>query len=256
MVHPLIIGGWNLDGQRKGHYEGRLANVVMFNRWYTKKARNKYKKASTNPTNLPLIGQVSPPDSEQLIRLDYDIKRLQKFSQQSHMEYDDFFDASIILYRWFLDAHPMIKMVCEAYGIPLWFHGESDAGHKYSNVVLADSPIYYQKATYGSESSLASNGFLSKHSARATFFVDQEPISHGHFIGLVRNKLGGGHFDKDRSPNQRRLLELTAQLQLANQKAVYYQMYQLVRGVMEAITACGVVEAIQCDLRRVIRHTQ
>lgn len=256
LVHPVIVGGWNLEGQRTGHYVGRLANFAVFNRYFSKKTTNKYKKVSTNPTNLPMIGQVSPPESEQLIRLDYDIKRLQKFSQLSHLEYDDFFDASVILYRWFVDAHPMIKIACAAYGIPLWFHGESDAGYKYSNAVLADAPIYYQKAVYGSARLfgfkwISLEAFLQEPS----FFVDQEPISHGHFIGLVRNKLGGGHFDKDRSQNQKRLLELTAQFQLANQNALYYEMYQLARGVMEAIIACGVVEAIQYDLRKVRNHT-
>jgi hypothetical protein len=150
----------------------------------------------------------------------------------------------------------MIKIACAAYGIPLWFHGESDAGHKYSNAVLADAPIYYQKAANGSARLLGFKWIsLEAFLQEPSFFVDQEPISHGHFIGLVRNKLGGGHFDKDRSQNQRSLLELTAQFQIANQNALSYQMYQLVRGVMEAITACGVVEAIQYDLRKVRNHT-
>src|SRR5204863_5063794 len=74
LVHPVIVGGWNLEGQRTGYYIGRLANFAVFNRYFSKKTTNKYKKVSTNPTNVPLIGQVSPPDSEQLIRLDYDIK--------------------------------------------------------------------------------------------------------------------------------------------------------------------------------------
>jgi hypothetical protein len=256
LIYPVIVGGWNLDGQHTGHYVGRLANFVVFNRYFSKKTTNKYRKVSTNPTNLPLTGQVSPPDSEQLIRLDYDIKRLQKFSQQSHLDYDDFFDASIILYRWLLDAHPMIKLVCAAYGIPLWFHGESDAEHNYSKTVLADAPVYYQKAAYGSKKLLGFRWIsLEAFLQEPSFFVDQEPISHAHFIGLVRNKLGGGHYDKDRSQNQRRLLELTAQFQLANQNALYYEMYQLVRGVMEAITACGVAEAIQCDLRKARNYT-
>ena len=81
LVHPLIMGGWNVDGRREGHYVGRMANVAMFNRWYTKKATNKFRKASTNPTQLPLLGQVSPPTSEQLIRLNADIKKLQRCSQ-------------------------------------------------------------------------------------------------------------------------------------------------------------------------------
>lgn len=72
------MGGWNLDGQRQGYYVGRLAHVAMLNRWYTKKATKGLKKASTHPTNLPLIGQVSPPNSEQLIRLHADIKKAAK----------------------------------------------------------------------------------------------------------------------------------------------------------------------------------
>ncbi|HYT37662.1 MAG TPA: hypothetical protein VEL49_10840 [Ktedonobacteraceae bacterium] len=256
LVQPLIMGGWNLDGQRKGYYVGRLANVAIFNRWYTKQATKGLKKASTNPTNLPLIGQVSLPNSEQLIKLDSDIKKLQRFSQKPLMEYDDFFDASIILYRWFLDTHPMIRDVCEAYGIQLWFYGKSDAERKYSSVVLDNAPIYFQKSSFGSDSLF---GFkwttLEAFWQEESFFVDRKPISHRHFIDLVRNKLGGGHFDKDRSPDQRKLLELTTQLQLANQKALYYQMHQLTRGVMEAIKTCGVLEAIQLDLSGGIHHT-
>ena len=251
LVHPLIMGGWNLDGQRKGHYVGRMANVAMFNRWYTRKATKGLRKASTNPTQLPLLGQVPPPNHEQLIRLDADIKRLQKFAQKPFMEYDDFFDTSIILYRWLFDTHSMIKEVCEAYGIQLWFYGESDAGHKYSNVILEDAPIYYQKSSPGSNKLLGFKWIaLEAFGQEPSFFVDQKPISHHYFIDLVRNKLGGGHFDKDRSPDQKKLLELTAQLQLANQDALYYQMHQLVRGVMEALKACGVLEAIQLELSR------
>jgi hypothetical protein len=257
LVHPLIIGGWNLEGQREGHYVGRLANVAIYQRWFTKRATKGLKKASTNPTNLPLVGQVSLPDSEQLMRLGYDIGKLQKISQQSLIEYDDFFDASIILYRWLLDRHPMIREACEAYGIQLWFYGESDAGRNYSNVILADTPTYYQKSSFGSDKLLGFKWIpLEAFLQEPSFFVDKKPISHRHFIGLVRDKLGGGHFDKDRSLDERRLLELAAQLQLANQRAFSYQMYQLVRGVMEAITTCGVLEVIQYDLNREIHHTR
>jgi hypothetical protein len=255
LKHPLIIGGWNVDGRREGHYVGRMANVAMFNRWYTKKATKGFRKASTNPTQLPLIGQVPPPTFEQLIRLDSDIKKLQKFSQKPHMEYDDFFEAAIILYRWFLDSHPMIKNVCEAYGIQLWFYGKSDAERKYSDAVLDDSPIYYQKSLFDSNNPF---GFqwtsLGTFLQEESFFVDKNPISHRYFIDLVRNKLGGAHFDEDRSAGQRRLLDLTNQLRLMNQKALYYQMHQLVRGVMEALKACGVLEAIQINLNGKTRN--
>ena len=33
LVHPLVMGGWNLDGRREGHYVGRMTNVALFNRW-------------------------------------------------------------------------------------------------------------------------------------------------------------------------------------------------------------------------------
>ncbi len=46
----------------------------------------------------------------------------------------------------------MIKNVCEAYGIQLWFYGKSDTERQYSQVVLDDSPIYYQKPSFGSDS--------------------------------------------------------------------------------------------------------
>ena len=122
--------------------------------------------------------------------------------------------------------------------------------------MLDDSPLYFQKSSFGSASFLefkwiSPEAFWQEES----FFVDSKPISHRHFIDLVRNKLGGGHFDKDRSPDQRKLLELTAQLQLANQNALYYQMHQMLRGIMEAIKTCGVLEAIQHDLSEGIQHT-
>ncbi len=31
LVHPFIMGGWNLDGQRKGRYVGRMENVARYN---------------------------------------------------------------------------------------------------------------------------------------------------------------------------------------------------------------------------------
>src|SRR6202035_6198964 len=108
--------------------------------------------------------------------------------------------------------------------IQLWFYGESDTGHKYSNIVLTDTPIYYQKSSLGSDKPFGFKWIsLETFLQEPPFFVDQQPISHSHFISLVRNKLGGGHFDKDRSQIQRRLLELTAQLHLANQNALHYQ---------------------------------
>lgn len=251
LVHPLIIGEWNIDGFREGHYIGRMTNIAMFNRWYSKKATKEFRKASTNPTQLPLLGQVVPPTSEQLIRLDSDIKRLQKFSQKPSMEYDDFFDASIILFRWLCDTHPMIRKVCEAYGIQLWFHGQSDRERAYSSAVLADSPVYLQKPSFGSDNIfgfkwISLEAFLQEES----FFVNKNPVPHRVFIDLVRNKLDGGHYDESRSFEQKRLLELANKLQLANQQALYYQMHQLVRGVMGAINACGIIEAIRINLDR------
>jgi hypothetical protein len=249
LLHPLIIGGWNLDGHREGFYVGRIAEVAMFNHWYTRQATKRFRKVSTNPTQLPLLGQVPPPTPEQLVRLDSDIKKMQKISQKPLMEDDDFFDASIILYRWFLDKHPMIKKVSEAYGIQLWFYGKSDTERQYSQVVLDDSPIYYQKTSFGSDSLFGFKWItLEAFLQEEAFFVDKNPISHRYFIDLVRNKLGGAHLDEDRSASQRRLLELANQLRLMNQKALYYQMHQLVRGVMEALKACGVLQAIQISL--------
>ncbi len=61
LIHPLIIGGWNLDGHREGFYVGRMAEVAMFNHWYTRQAAKRFRKASTNPSQLPLLGQVPPP---------------------------------------------------------------------------------------------------------------------------------------------------------------------------------------------------
>src|SRR6266702_1438582 len=50
--HPLIIGGWNIDGQRTGHYVGRMENIVVYTRWYTRNATKGLRKVSTNPTLL------------------------------------------------------------------------------------------------------------------------------------------------------------------------------------------------------------
>lgn len=256
LTHPLLMGGWNVDGHREGCYIGRMANVAMFNRWFTWKATKGYRKASTNPTNVPLLGKVAPPTVEQLLRLDADIKRLRKIAQKPLMVLDDFFDSSIILYRWFLDTHPMIKNVYEAYGIQLWFYGKSDRERAYSNEVLADAPTFYQTASFGSQNIfgfkwIPLEAFLQEES----FFVDKTAISHHLFIEIVRNKLGGAHYDEDRTAGQRKFLELANQLQLANQQALYYQMHQLVRGVMEALKACGVPAAIQATLYQQMRQT-
>lgn len=249
LTHPLIMGGWNVDSQRQGYYIGRIAEVAIFNRWYSKNAIKPFKKASTNPTNLPLIGQVSPPDVEQLTRLRADISRLQRFSQKAAMEYDDLFDASVILYRWFLDKRPMIQEFCQAYGIQLWFYGKNEMEGKYDSVVLKDAPTYYQKPPFGSHGLFGFKWItLEAFLKEEAFFVDTKPISHAHFVDLVRNKLGGGHFDKDRSAIQRRLKEFTDQFRLVNQNALYYQMHQLVQSIMEALQACGVIDAITIGL--------
>src|SRR6266487_3114916 len=252
LMHPLIIGGWNVDGQRQGHFVGRIGDVQTGLQWYSKSAADKLKKdfknPAANPTNLPQIGQVSLPDFEQLRRLHYDIKRLQKISQKPLMEYDDLYDAAIILYRWFLDEKPMIKRACAAYGIQLWFYGQSGVEKNYTDAVLTDAPRFYFKASRGSHKPF---GFkwvpLDVFINESSLFPDNKPISHEYFIKFVRDKYGAGHYDKNRTVDQRKLEELANTLQFTTQNVLYHHMQQLVRGVMESLMACGVLKTIQLD---------
>ncbi len=96
-----------------------------------------------------------------------------------------------------------------------------------------------------------------KHSfKRESFFVDKNPISHRYFcIELCTSKLGRAISMKIETLSGRKLLEIANQLRLINQKALYYQMHQLVQGVMEALKACGVLQAIQISLNGKIRNS-
>lgn len=240
-AHGLMIGGWNIGGTRVGSFAGRVAEVYVGAGELPSSRIAAYRTATTNPTELGVTATVGRPsiDSQRLF-LD-DLATLRAMGSQFQLDDAAVRDASVILYRWRFDRHPMLKQICDGYGIQAWFPGQGERARQYLDAVLADGPVFAQHGT-GSGGPM---GFewktLAQFRGEPAFHVEGHAVSHEALIKFVRNKLGGGHFDElDRTKWQQDLLALARAIQLNGQPAINHQMLALLRGIVEAVEGCGI----------------
>jgi hypothetical protein len=235
---PFAVGGWFIDGQHRGPYAGRLANVFINDKYLDQTRVTALANASDNPTALTHEG-LGEPSAEMLSRFLRDAARLRSWLGKPTMSRDDMDDASALLHRWLFDRTAVLAEVCRNYGVQLWLPGESERGRAYVAVVLQDGPLIHMPGARGPDAPM---GFewatLDRWRTEAAFHVQGLPVSREAFIKFVRNKLGSGHFDEaERKKWQRDLLAVTEGLRVLDQEALVFQMGALVSEVSLALSA-------------------
>ncbi|MDP9351020.1 MAG: hypothetical protein M3P51_05710, partial [Chloroflexota bacterium] len=240
--HPFIAGSWNMDGNRIGYFRGRLAEIFIGLGVLPRDKVETLRASTTNPSELPLAAAVGPPSVESHKLFVDDLTSLRNWSKQSELDDHGSRAASVILYRWFFDRHPLIKRICEGYGIQLWLPGKSERRQRNSALMATHSPVFHQSGSYGSSAILGSRWVtLEQFRGEAAFHVKGVSVSHEAFVKFVRNKLGGGHFDEvDRARWQKDLVAMSQHLLIGGQRALNRQMHELIAGVIEAVEACGI----------------
>jgi hypothetical protein len=240
--HPLLLGGLNLDGVRQGSYTGRLGNFYLNGHGSLSDVRLKEYRRASREDITTIYGnrpKIAPSQERRSVFTD-DLGKLNKWLTQPNLSDSEMREASVILYRWLSDDHPLLQDLCDELGIQLSLPGESDAARRYHEVVQKDKPAYAQPIHIGKRSILGFKWVPLKQFLNDTaFVVEGHVIMHHAFIKFVRNKLGGGHFDEvDRKKWQKTLAVLP--VYLGNDRAMNFHMRQVLHSVLDSIEGCRV----------------
>ena len=149
-------------------------------------------------------------------------------------------DASVVLCRWLWDEHPLLLGLCDETGVQLLLPGHP-ASLKASQQVHLRTKSEFSSFSVGE----SKHGMVwiapSDFGDEISFTVQGYPVSHHQFVKLVRNKLGGAHYDDVK--RQRWQRELVASVQgflLGKDEVMNLQMRRLVGAVLKAVEKCGI----------------
>jgi hypothetical protein len=237
----FAMSGSLVDGLHQPGYVGRIAEVYLGDHALEASRPAALVSASDNPTGLT-YGRLATPFPELLGRFRRDIRRLREWAAASHSTAGDLDDASLILYRWLFDQHPLLVDLAGSLGVQLWLPGMSERERRYMDVVLDDRPTLQMTGVLGPESAF---GFewepVEQWRSNPAFHTNGHAVSHEAFIRFVRNKLGGGHFDEhDRTRWQRDLIGFTEGLRVMGQDALLYQLRAIADAVLLGVAASRV----------------
>lgn len=234
----FAMSGSLVNGTHQPGYVGRIAEVYLGDHAMDASRPVALAHASDNPTALT-YERLMAPTRALLDRFRRDLRRLRDWAASSRSAASDLDDASLILYRWLFDTHPVLVDLAASLGVQLWLPGMSDRERRYLDVVLEDKPIFQMTGVLGPESAF---GFawepLDQWRKSPAFHTNGHPVSHEALIKFVRNKLGGGHFDEhDRTKWQRDLVGFTAGLRVMGQDALLYQLRAVAEAVLFGVAA-------------------
>jgi hypothetical protein len=246
---PFAMGGWVEDGERRGSYAGRLAQVFIGAGVLDESRVAALAEISTNPCGLA-ASDLGRPSSELRSRFARDIERLRGWYRQPAMTLDDMDDSSVLASRWVLDKRRILPTLCSLFGVQLWLPGASERSRDYVRAALQLEPSLMVSGAFGPHSSL---GFewvtLEFWLSEPAFHVQDRAVTRSEFIKFVRHKLGGAHFDEVvREKWQRDLLSATAGLRLLDQDALAFQMGAIV-GELTLAAAAARLEPLVADAR-------
>lgn len=254
---PSVVGPSSAGVVRIGDsplptpYVGRTANVALFGHMLGADRAEALRTASDNPFALTFdeLGRISAEMRE--LALD-DIARLRELMQSPTFTPRDMRDAAGVLSRWLLDAGggtpPMLDLLARRLGLQVWFPGQSEHERRYNQVIASAGPVFSMRGDHGLVGPFDCGVWVDAASwlDEVAFTVRGLATSNGQLIKMVRNKLGGGHFDEsDRRSWQRELLDLTKSLTLMNTGALEYQVRALVRVACDALTIAMLEQAIR-----------
>jgi hypothetical protein len=242
----MLVGGYNGDSGRQGGLVGRLSHIFFFDHQLQDDDLDQL-LASSRSDLLSFNGarpKIAVSYERRQVFLE-DLTKLKRWEQQKTLSDSDLRDASVVLFKWLCDRHPLLQDLCDELGIQLSLPGESDRGRNYHNVIAGHKPVFAQPIHIGSRSFL---GFkwvsLNQFLGDLAFITGGYSVSHEAFIKFVRHKLGGAHFDEaDRTRWQRELAVLP--VFVADSKALNFHMKEIVRSVVEAVEGCRIEQQVR-----------
>lgn len=251
--HPIIYGGYNFGGQKHGTFRGRVSQTFFVpNEVLTNSKLEQFTEVSWSDIE-GIYGQRQklPASLERRNCFEDDLEKLQRWTTQRRLSRTQMRDASVILYRWLFDRHPILQDLCDELGIQLSFPGVSERGKVYHAAIEKSKPAYAQSFQIGRKSMF---GFqwvpLKEFGYERAFIIEGHLISHEAFVKFVRNKLGGGHFDAvDRKKWQKDLAKDLAILEAYKGRisALHHHMKQIVGAVLDTVDACGISRQVAYD---------
>ena len=239
----FTFGGARRDGVLIGSFTGRLTEVAIFLDALAPDRARELAMASDNPTGLECeaLGKPSAEMAERFLR---DLTRLRTWATEPAMSANDLDDASLLLFRWLFDAHPVLVDICRLLGVQLWLVGATERESRYLDAIAQDKPTFYVRGPADGPFGFAWRT-LDQWRSERLFHARGTPISAEQFIKFVRNKLGAGHFDEsERKKWQRDLLEVSVGLTIMNNDALSFQMRALVDSLLRSIAAIRVEELV------------
>jgi len=240
--YPLLVGGFNAAGVRRGKFVGRVSEIFFkFGGPITVEHLNSLIAASRE--DITKLNSVRPKISKSVERRQVfknDLIKLSRWHNFSQLSDSDMNDASVVLFKWLSDRNPLLQDLCDELELQLTLPGESDRRRGYHAVIQKDRPVYAQSVHIGTSSIFGFKWVPLQHFLEDMAFVTQgHAVSHGAFISFVRNKLGGGHFDEfDRKKWQKELAALPVNVYDA--KAINFHMKELLRSVLESVEGCRI----------------
>jgi hypothetical protein len=239
----FTLGGARQDGVLVGSFTGRLAETALFLDALAPDRVRELAMASDNPTGLE-CDALGKPSAEMVERFLRDLTRLRTWATQPTMSANDLDDASLLIFRWLFDAHPVLVDICRLLGVQLWLVGATERESRYLDAIAQDKPTFYVRGPADGPFGFAWCT-LDQWRSERLFLARGTPISAEQFIKFVRNKLGAGHFDvSERKKWQRDLLEVSAGLTIMDNDALSFQMRALVDSLLRSIAATRVEELV------------
>jgi len=240
-AHPVLFGGYNSDNGKQGRFVGRLSQTFFFDHPLEDDHLDQLLAASRS--DLESFNGIRPRVGLSYERRQLfleDLAKLRRWEQQQRLSDSDMKDASVVLFKWLCDRHPLLQDLCDELAIQLSLPGESDRVRNYHQVIEEDKPVFAQPVHIGTRSFLGFKWVSMKQFLNdMAFITDGHRVSHEVFIKFVRHKLGGAHFDDvDRQKWQRELAVLPVIVE--DSKAINFHMKQLVRSALEAVEGCRI----------------
>lgn len=234
----MALGGL-LDGEEvHSPFTGRAAEFACFTRVLGRGEVDGLAAASTNPTALSLAG-ISMPSAEAVDRFRRDLGRLRRWATKSAMDRDDLDDASVLVSRWLFDQHPLFANLCRHFAVQLWLPGRTEADARYWTTVKADEPLLQVRGAFRGPFG-STWRTLDEWAQEALVALGEYDITAEQFVKVVRNKLGGAHFDeRDRSRWQRDLPRLIEQVRIAGMDILSFQMKEVIGALLQSVEVTG-----------------
>jgi hypothetical protein len=166
-----------------------------------------------------------------------DVKKLRVWNASPSLSPDAMRDISNILFRWLFDKHPMLQDICDEAKLPLLLPVPSDKAAACNSTAIKLKPDFYLCSGFNTQARFGARlASLTEYSQSTVLHIQGRNVTVRDLVAMVRNKLGGGHYDPvERKKWQKDLLRISDALFIAHQKALNHAMKQILTGILEAL---------------------